>query len=158
MQKLCKIITFCCASIVVNTTYAVPNIWEGGYATMGYSEYSLSNKKNQTITVACNEGAGNEYDHGFYFYPKGTNGKTLNPNTISVLFDNKKTAYPPADNRLPSTTRGGANEWINFAEGISKARSITVYSNNKLVGTFSPTAQSVKSVASEIGKCRPVGW
>lgn len=145
-------------AMIASFAYAAPNIWEGGYATMGFSEYTLTNQKKQAIMIACNVSADGSMDHSFYYYPKGVDGSHVNPRNISVVFDKKITAYPPADDRLPTSTRGGANAWIKFTDGISKARTIDVYNNNKLVATFKPTSASVKTVAREIASCSPVGW
>lgn len=156
MKFLHKISVTTILGLLSIPTYAVPNVWTSAF-TQGYTEYVLSNSKNQTIIVACNEYADIHSDHGFYYYPKGLNGNSLPLRNISILFDNSTVAYPPQDGGLPTSTRGGANEWINFTRAISKAKKIDLYSNNKLIAAFTPTSNSVKSIARELAKCKPAG-
>jgi len=156
MKFLHKISVTTILGLLSIPTYAVPNVWTSAF-TQGYTEYVLSNSKNQTIIVACNEYADIHSDHGFHYYPKGLNGNSLPLQNISILFDNSTVAYPPQDGGLPTSTRGGANEWINFTRAISKAKKIDLYSNNKLIATFTPTSNSVKSIARELAKCKPAG-
>lgn len=156
MKFLHKISVTTILGLLSIPTYAVPNVWTSSF-TQGYTEYVLSNSKNQTIIVACNEYADIHSDHGFHYYPKGLNGNSLPLRNISILVDNSTVAYPPQDGGLPTSTRGGANEWINFTRAISKAKKIDLYSNNKLIATFTPTSNSVKSIARELAKCRPAG-
>ncbi|HHX2521671.1 TPA: hypothetical protein ACU8BS_002122 [Neisseria subflava] len=156
MKFLHKISVTTILGLLSIPTYAVPNVWTSSF-TQGYTEYVLSNSKNQTIIVACNEYADIHSDHGFHYYPKGLNGNSLPLRNISILFDNSTVAYPPQDGGLPTSTRGGANEWINFTRAISKAKKIDLYSNNKLIATFTPTSNSVKSIARELAKCKPAG-
>ena len=156
MKFLHKISVTTILGLLSIPTYAVPNVWTSSF-TQGYTEYVLSNSKNQTIIVACNEYADIHSDHGFHYYPKGLNGNSLPLRNISILFDNSTVAYPPQDGGLPTSTRGGANEWINFTRAISKAKKIDLYSNNKLIAAFTPTSNSVKSIARELAKCRPAG-
>lgn len=154
MKFLHKISVTTILGLLSIPTYAVPNVWTSAF-TQGYTEYVLSNSKNQTIIVACNEYADIHSDHGFHYYPKGLNGNSLPLRNIRILFDNSTVAYPPQDGGLPTSTRGGANEWINFTRAISKAKKIDLYSNNKLIATFTPTSNSVKSIARELAKCKP---
>ena len=156
MKFLHKISVTTILGLLSIPTYAVPNVWTSAF-TQGYTEYVLSNSKNQTIIVACNEYADIHSDHGFHYYPKGLNGNSLPLRNISILFDNSTVAYPPQDGGLPTSTRGGANEWIDFTRAISKAKKIDLYSNNKLIATFTPTSNSVKSIARELAKCKPAG-
>lgn len=156
MKFLHKISVTTILGLLSIPTYAVPNVWTSSF-TQGYTEYVLSNSKNQTIIVACNEYADIHSDHGFHYYPKGLNGNSLPLRNISILFDNSTVAYPPQDGGLPTSTRGGANEWINFTRAISKAKKIDLYSNNKLIAAFTPTSNSVKSIARELAKCKPAG-
>ncbi|MCL9779575.1 hypothetical protein [Neisseria subflava] len=156
MKFLHKISVTTILGLLSIPTYAVPNVWTSAF-TQGYTEYVLSNSKNQTIIVACNEYADIHSDHGFHYYPKGLNGNSLPLRNIRILFDNSTVAYPPQDGGLPTSTRGGANEWINFTRAISKAKKIDLYSNNKLIATFTPTSNSVKSIARELAKCKPAG-
>lgn len=156
MKFLYKISVTTILGLLSIPTYAVPNVWTSSF-TQGYTEYVLSNSKNQTIIVACNEYADIHSDHGFHYYPKGLNGNSLPLRNISILFDNSTVAYPPQDGGLPTSTRGGANEWINFTRAISKAKKIDLYSNNKLIAAFTPTSNSVKSIARELAKCKPAG-
>ena len=123
MKFLHKISVTTILGLLSIPTYAVPNVWTSSF-TQGYTEYVLSNSKNQTIIVACNEYADIHSDHGFYYYPKGLNGNSLPLRNISILFDNSTVAYPPQDGGLPTSTRGGANEWINFTRAISKAKKL----------------------------------
>ena len=156
MKFLHKISVTTILGLLSIPTYAVPNVWTSSF-TQGYTEYVLSNSRNQTIIVACNEYADIHSDHGFHYYPEGLNGNSLPLRNISILFDNSTVAYPPQDGGLPTSTRGGANEWINFTRAISKAKKIDLYSNNKLIATFTPSSNSVKSIARELAKCKPAG-
>ena len=38
-----------------------------------------------------------------------------------------------------------------------QSKKIDLYSNNKLIATFTPTSNSVKFIARELAKCKPVG-
>lgn len=134
--------------------HGAPNVWQSSFG-MGVIEYSLSNSKNQMITVSCNIGGLEYIDHGFDYYPRGFEGDSKVLKNMSVLLDGKTVVYPPTDDGLPTSTRGGANNWIQFTSGISKARKIQVYSNNRLVATFTPTAASIRAEARDIADCEP---
>ena len=157
MNKLTQTILFTALACTSAAVHAVPNIWDSSMQ-QGFVEYVLSNSKNQTIIVACNVGAGDQIDHGFHYYPKGLSGNSVDLKDVSVRFNGKTAAYPPSKNGLPTSTRGGANQWVNFARGIAKARTIDLYSRNKLIATFKPSAHSIKTVAKELADCQPVGW
>lgn len=140
--------------VVSATAHSAPNVWQSGFA-MGTMEYSISNSKGQMIVVACAEGAGEDIDHSFDYYPNGFNGEPKKLKNVSVKLDDKKVVYPPTEDGLPTSTRGGANQWVDFTAGISKARKIDVYSNNKLIATFKPSLASIKAEASDLAKCEP---
>lgn len=134
--------------------YSAPNVWQSGFG-MGIMEYSLSNSKNQAIMISCNLGGPEDMDHGFYYYPRGFDGDSKTLKNMSILLDDKTVVYPPTDGGLPTSTRGGANNWIKLTSGISKARKIQIYSNNRLVATFRPTAASIRAEARDIADCEP---
>ena len=75
MKFLHKISVTTILGLLSIPTYAVPNVWTSSF-TQGYTEYVLSNSRNQTIIVACNEYADIHSDHGFHYYPKGLNGNS----------------------------------------------------------------------------------
>ena len=145
MKKLLCVPLFALASF----THAAPNIWQSSYA-QGFSEYSIQDSQGNILWVMCNDGAGDNYDH-------------------SARFQTKKNSYENTDSKYPLTFvldgktkvaaagtskwRNGANAWHEFSNGIAKAKKIDVFLNNKKMTTFTPTPQSIRSVAKEIAAC-----
>lgn len=129
--------------------YAVPNVWQNGYA-QGFSEYSIQDAKGQRLWVTCNDGAGDQFDHSARFETKHRSYENTDSEyPLTFLFDGKTTAAPPAT----TNWRNGANQWFEFATGIAKAKKIEVFINNKKITTFVPTASSIQSIAADISSC-----
>lgn len=146
--KFVLFMTSICTSMGV---FAVPNVWQNGYA-QGFSEYSIQDAKGQILRVSCNDAAGDEYDHSAYLQTKTTIYENTNSKyPLTFLFDGKTTAAPPAS----TNWRNGANQWSEFKNAIAKAKKIEVFINNKKITTFTPTAVSIKQVAQDISSCEP---
>jgi len=129
--------------------YAAPNVWQSDYA-QGFSEYSIQDGKGNTLWVACNEGAGDDYDHSARLQTKKNSYENTDAKyPLTFLLDGKTKVAAPGTTKW----RNGANAWYEFSQGISKAKKIDVYLNNKKVTTFTPTQQSIKSVAKNISTC-----
>lgn len=129
-------------AMISTYSYAVPNIWTSGYG-QGWAEYQITNAKNQTLRIACNDGYDDTTDHNI----------TLNDQNIreSAFIINGNAYYPLS---MSSDTRNGASDWNKFTKAISKAKAFEIYYNNKKLATFSATSQSVKSVASSLAQCK----
>ncbi|ENX02704.1 hypothetical protein F900_01151 [Acinetobacter modestus] len=137
---------FLCA----NGVYAAPNIWQMGYG-QGIAEYSIQDAKGQTLWVNCNIGAGDEYDHSVLFETKTKSYENTDSNyPLTFLLDGKTEVAPSGT----TNWRNGANAWYEFSQGISKAKKIEVFVNNKKMTTFTPVASSIKSVAKNISSCK----
>lgn len=131
------------------SAFAVPNVWRSGFG-QGFSEYSIQDAKGQTLWVACNNGAGDEYDHSARFEIKSRSYENSDSKyPLTLLLDGKNEVIPPKT----TNWRNGANAWQEFSKGVAKAKKIEVFINNKKVTTFTPTASSIKSVASNIASC-----
>lgn len=131
------------------SAFAVPNVWRSGYG-QGFSEYSIQDAKGQTLWVVCNVGAGEDYDHGARFETKSRSYENSNSKyPLTFLLDGKNEVIPPKN----TDWRNGGNAWQEFSKGVAKAKKIEVFINNKKVTTFTPTASSIKSVASDIASC-----
>lgn len=130
--------------------HAAPNIWQSGYG-QGFSEYSIQDSKGNTLWIACNDGAGAEYDHSARLQTKkGSYQNTDSKYPLTFVLDGKNSVAAPGTTKW----RNGANAWYEFSHGIAKAKKIDVYLNNKKVTTFTPTQQSIKTVAKEIATCQ----
>lgn len=131
------------------SAFAVPNVWRSGFA-QGFSEYSIQDAKGQTLWVACNDGAGDEYDHSARFEIKSRSYENSDSKyPLTFLLDGKNEVIPPKN----TDWRNGGNAWQEFSKGVAKAKKIEVFINNKKVTTFTPTANSIKNVASNIASC-----
>ena len=134
---------------VTGFAHAAPNVWQSSYS-QGFSEYSIQDGKGNTLWVTCNDGAGDNYDHSARLETKKSSYENTDSKyPLTFLFDGKKKAAPSASTKW----RNGANAWYEFSQGISKAKKIDVYLNNKKVTTFTPNQQSIKSVAKHIAAC-----
>ena len=136
-------------AVCTTTIYAAPNVWQSSFA-QGFIEYLIQDAKGQTLWVVCNEGAGDEYDHSARFETKSKSYENTDSNyPLTFLLDGKTEVAPSGT----TNWRNGANAWYEFSHGISKAKKIDVYLNNKKVTTFTPNQQSIKSVAKHIAAC-----
>ena len=143
MYRLFILLGFC------TSVHAAPNIWRSA-STQGFVEYSIQDAKGQTLWVACNIGAGDDYDHSARFQTsKKSYENTDSKYPLTFIFDNKTEAAPAASTKW----RNGANAWYDFSHGVAKAKKIDVYLNNKKITTFIPTALSIKSIAKDIATC-----
>ncbi|TCB17529.1 MULTISPECIES: hypothetical protein [Acinetobacter] len=144
-----KKILFVALLAVTGFTYAAPNVWQSDYA-QGFSEYSIQDVKGNTLWVTCNEGAGDMFDHSVRFQtPKNSYANSDSKYPLTFLLDGKTKVAASASTKW----RNGANAWYELSQGISKAKKIDVYLNNKKVTTFTPNQQSIKSVAKHIAAC-----
>ena len=143
MYRLFILLGFC------TSVHAAPNIWQSSFA-QGFIEYSIQDVKGQTLWVVCNVGAGDDYDHSARFETKSKSYENTDSKyPLTFVFDNKTKAAPAGSTKC----RNGANAWYDFRYGIAKAKKIDVFINNKKITTFTPTPQSIKSVAKEIASC-----
>ena len=146
MKKLIFVSLFA----VTGFAHSAPNVWQSGYA-QGFSEYSIQDSKGNTLWVTCNEEAGDMFDHSARFQtPKNSYANSDSKYPLTFLLDGKSKVAASASTKW----RNGANAWYEFSQGISKAKKIDVYLNNKKVTTFTPTQQSIKSVAKHIATCQ----
>ena len=144
-----KKIIFVSLFAVTGFAHAAPNVWQSGYA-QGFSEYSIQDTKGNTLWVTCNEGAGDDYDHSVRFQtPKKSYENSDSKYPLTFLLDGKSKVATSASTKW----RNGANAWYEFSQGISKAKKIDVYLNNKKVTTMTPNLNSIKSVAKHIATC-----
>lgn len=135
-----------------------PDLWETG-DSMGFTEYSLSNSKNQTIIITCNIVGNEDIDHSFSYYPDGWNVENSSkPTDIKMVLDDIKVVYPPTEGDLPTSTTNGVKNWVDFVTGISMATKIDIYSNNNLIATFRPSPKNVKEIASQLAECKPMQY
>jgi len=133
------------------SAFAVPNVWRSGFG-QGITEYSIQDAKGQTLWVVCNPDAeyASESDHGASFETKSRSYENSDSKyPLTFLLDGKNEVIPPKT----TNWRNGANAWQEFSKGVAKAKKIEVFINNKKVTTFTPTASSIKSVASNIASC-----
>lgn len=146
MKKLLFVPLFALTSFA----HAAPNIWQSGYG-QGFSEYSIQDSKGNTLWVACNIGAGDNYDHSARLETKQRSYQNTDSKyPLTFVLDGKNSVAAPGTTKW----RNGANAWYEFSHGIAKAKKIDVYLNNKKVTTFTPTQQSIKAVAKEIATCQ----
>lgn len=144
-----KKILFVALLAVTRFTYAAPNVWQSDYA-QGFSEYSIQDVKGNTLWVTCNEGAGDMFDHSVRFQtPKNSYANSDSKYPLTFLLDGKSKVAASASTKW----RNGANAWYELSQGISKAKKIDVYLNNRKLTTFTPNQQSIKSVAKHIAAC-----
>ena len=146
MKKLILLpLVFACAS-----AYAVPNIWQLG-VLQGYEEYSIQDSQERTLWVACAYAAGDDSDHSVSLE---MNNKTYqnsdSEHPLTFLLDGKRSVTPPAS----SGWHGGDQAWNEFIYGMSKARKIDVYLNNKKITTFTPIKSSIDEVAKGMADCK----
>ena len=132
------------------SAHAAPNVWRSAFA-QGFVEYSIQDAKERTLWIACESGAGDDYDHSARLE---TNGKSYENSDskypLTFLLDGRKEVSPPGS----TNWRNGANAWNEFVGGISKAKKIEVFLNNKKVTTFVPNKSSINEVAKDISECR----
>lgn len=146
MKKLLLLpLLFACAS-----AHAVPNIWTMGFWG-GYAEYSIQDSDSRVLRIACESGAGDEYEHSASVEvgnKKYQNSDSEHP--LTFLLDDKKSVTPPAS----SGWHGGDQAWNEFIYGMSKARKIDAYLDNKKITTFTPIKSSVDEVAKGMADCK----
>lgn len=146
MKKLLLLpLLFACAS-----AHAVPNIWNVA-SWQGISEYSIQDSKERTLWIACNFDGSDTIDHSARLEIKGKSYQNSDSKyPLTFLLDGRKEVSPPGS----TNWRNGANAWNEFVGGISKAKKIEVFLNNKKVTTFVPNKSSINEVAKDISKCR----
>lgn len=129
---------------ISSSAFAVPNVWNTGFA-MGTLEYSIYDNQGRSLWIACDVGSGS--DHSAWLETKTKTYRNDDAkSSLTFLLDGKKAVEAPDG----SNWRGGANGWADFTTGMSKAKKIEVFVNNKKITTFMPIASSVKSVAKDI--------
>lgn len=146
MKKLILLpLLFACAS-----AHAVPNIWNVE-SWQGISEYSIQDSKERTLWIACNLDGSDTLDHSARLEIKDKSYQNSDSKyPLTFLLDGRKEVAPPAS----TNWRNGANAWNEFVNGISKAKKIEVFLNNKKVTTFVPNKSSINEVAKDISECR----
>ena len=133
-----------------DTGNSKPSIWKYGFG-MGYSEYSIQNGEGITLWVACNEGAGADYDHGVNLeIGDESYSNTDSDYPLTFIVDDRIEIAPPGT----TTWRNGANAWAEFTDNISQARKIDVYLNDNKVTTFNPTVASIDETGKSIADCQ----
>lgn len=127
-----------------------PSIWKSGYG-MGYAEYSIQDAEGRTLWVACNDGAGPDYDHGASLkIGEESYSNTDSEYPLTFIVDDRIEIAPPET----TTWRNGAGAWDEFADNIAKARKIEVYLNDEKVTTFKPTVASINETGKYIAECQ----
>lgn len=146
MKKLILLpLLFVCAS-----AHAVPNIWTMGFWG-GYAEYSIQDSDERALWIACESGAGEDYDHSARFEMNNKTYKNSDSeHPLTFLLDGKKSVTPPAS----TSSHSGDSAWNDFTDGMSKARKIDVYLNNKKITTFTPIKSSIDEVAKGMADCK----
>lgn len=145
MKKILLLpLIFACVS-----AYAVPNVWVGEFGH-GNSSYYIYDAQDRILRINCNSGAGTIYDPYANLEIKGKSYQnTSAKDYLTFLVDGKKSLTPPSS----TGWRNADNDWNAFVEGMSKAKRIDVYLNNKKITTFTPPQPNINEVASEIADC-----
>lgn len=124
---------------------AAPNLW-GGSFTQGFIEYGIVNDKGDSVIIACNAGASEDYDNSVTVSLADNKTYSADDN-VYIEFVIEDESYPiPSE----SMTRPGSNAWDSFIWAISKATAFDVYINNKKVATFNPRANNVRKVLKDM--------
>lgn len=147
MKKLIPIsLLFLCVS-----AQAIPNVWNN-YFDRGYEAYAISDGKDRTLRVYCNPyPEAEDMDHLVLFeIGDETYENTNSKYPLAFLLDDATQVTPAGS----TNWKNGAVQWDNFARGISKARKIDVYLNNKKVTTFTPPQANVNAVVKELANCQ----
>lgn len=146
MKKLLLLpLLFACAS-----AHAVPNIWNIG-SWQGISEYSIEDSKERTLWIACNFDGSDTIEHSARLEINDKSYQNSDSKyPLTFLLDGKKSVTPPAS----SGWHGGDQAWNEFIYGMSKARKIDVYLNNKKITTFTPIKSSIDEVAKGMADCK----
>lgn len=132
------------------SAHAAPNVWRSA-AAQGFVEYSIQDAKERTLWIACESGAGDDYDHSARLEMNGKSYENSDSKyPLTFLLEGRKEVSPPGS----TNWRNGANAWNDFVDGISKAKKIEVFLNNKKVTTFVPNKSSINEVAKDISECR----
>lgn len=145
MKKIILLpLLFACVS-----AHAVPNVWRAASA-QGFVEYSIQDAKERTLWIACESGAGDDYDHSASLEMNGKSYENSNSKyPLTFLIDGRKEVAPPGS----TNWRNGANAWDEFVDGMSKAKKIEVFLNNKKITTFTPNKSSINEVAKYMAEC-----
>ena len=131
------------------SVHAAPNVWRTGTA-QGFVEYSIQDSKQRTLWIACESGAGDEYDHSARLQINSKSYENSDSKyPLTFLIDDKKEVAPPGT----TNWRNGANAWNEFIEGMAQAKKIDVFLNNKKITTFTPNRLSVNEVAEGMLEC-----
>ena len=131
------------------SAHAAPNVWRTG-AAQGYVEYSIQDSKQRTLWIACEAGVGDEYDHSARLEMNGKSYENSDSKyPLTFLINGGKEVTPPGT----TNWRNGANAWNEFIEGMSQAKKIDVFLNNKKITTFTPNRSSVNEVAEGMLEC-----
>ena len=137
-------------AVCTTTIYAAPNVWQSSFA-QGFIEYLIQDTKGQTLWVVCNAGADDESDHSARFETKSKSYENTDSKyPLTFILDGKTEVAPSGT----TNWRNGANAWYEFSHGISKAKKIEVFVNNKKMTTFNPIPSSIKNVSKEISTCK----
>ena len=131
------------------SAHAAPNVWRAA-AAQGFVEYSIKDAKERTLWIACESGAGDDYDHSARLEMNGKSYENSDSKyPLTFLLDGRKEVSPPGT----TNWRNGANAWNEFIEGMSQAKKIDVFLNNKKITTFTPNKSSINEVAEGMLEC-----
>lgn len=124
---------------IFSTAQAAPNIWSESFG-QGFNIFAINDVKGQKLNISCNSGAGDNFDHSATFETKNKVYENTDKNQpLSFIIDG--IALAPSSN---TNTRNGSNSWRDFTNGLSKAKKIDVYINNKKVTSLTPLKSSMK--------------
>ena len=135
-----KLMLAACLISMYSSAQAAPNIWMESFG-QGFNIFSIQDSRGQTLTVSCNSGAGEDYDHSAYFETHNKKNYENRDNKFPLSFIIDGVAVSPSTN---TTTRNGANDWGQFTQAISKGKKIEVFINNRKMTTFTPAKSSMK--------------
>lgn len=151
MKKLLLLpLIFACVSV---SAYAVPNVWveEFGHGDFSYYIYDA---QDRLLSINCNSGANIIGDPYAHLEIKGKSYQSTSAkDRLAFLVDNKKSLKPPSSTGWRNADNAADNAWNAFVEGMSKAKRIDVYLNNKKITTFTPPQPNINEVASGIAGC-----
>lgn len=140
-----KTLLACLAMSWGSCAYAVPNVWSVSSA-QGFIEYGIANNTNDSVIIACNVGAGDDYDNGVHVY----HGDDARTGTISFLINDESYYIPDS-----TKTRNGANAWASFTDAMRSATKFEVYINDKPAGKFTPNKNNHKKTFNDF-ECEPL--
>lgn len=107
--------------------------WTSGMG-QGWQEYSLIKQNDDAIQISCNVDYDERTDHKITILLGSKEYEVNEKSNISFSITGKR--YYPLS--MPTSTRNGGNEWLNFIKAINTTKPIDIYMNKKKLATFNP--------------------